>query len=39
MRVLLHSIAPYFWYGVLYFSLLFADRLVAAQAATGALWR
>jgi hypothetical protein len=30
LRVVLHSLAPYFWYGVLYFSLLFADRLVAA---------
>jgi hypothetical protein len=28
-NVLLHSLAPYFWYGTLYFSLLFADRLVA----------
>ena len=28
-QVLLHSLAPYFWYGTLYFSLLFADRLVA----------
>lgn len=28
-QVLLHSLAPYFWYGTLYFSLLFADRIVA----------
>jgi hypothetical protein len=27
--VVLHSLAPYFWYGALYFSLLFADRVVA----------
>ena len=31
-RVLVHSLAPYFWYGTLYFSLLFADRLVAGTA-------
>jgi hypothetical protein len=28
-QVLLHSLAPHFWYGTLYFSLLFADRVVA----------
>ena len=28
-QVLLHSLAPYFWYGALYFSMLFADRVVA----------
>ena len=28
-QVLLHSLAPHFWYGALYFSLLFADRVVA----------
>jgi hypothetical protein len=28
-HILLHLLAPYFWYGTLYFSLLFADRLVA----------
>jgi hypothetical protein len=28
-HVVLHSLAPYFWYGTLYFSLLFADRVVA----------
>jgi hypothetical protein len=31
-RVLVHSLAPYMWYGTLYFSLLFADRLVAGTA-------
>jgi hypothetical protein len=32
IRVILHALTPYFWYGTLYFSLLFADRLVAATA-------
>jgi hypothetical protein len=31
-RVLVHSLAPYMWYGTLYFSLLFADRMVAGTA-------
>lgn len=31
-RVLVHSLAPYVWYGTLYFALLFADRLVGATA-------
>jgi hypothetical protein len=29
-RVVQHTLAPYFWYGTMYFSLLFADRMVAS---------
>ncbi len=35
MSMLVYATAPYFWYGVLYFAFLFADRIVAWSATAG----
>jgi hypothetical protein len=35
LSVVVYRTAPYFWYGIAYFSFLFADRLVAGTAGSG----